>query len=99
LNFNFEWDPVKARTNFEKHKISFENAATVFADPMTLTIFDVDHSEIEDRWITIGISGNGNIIVVVHTFKAINENNAIIRINSARKATKNEMRQYKDKIL
>jgi len=66
---------------------------------MALTLFDDVHSELQDRWITMGISGNGNILVVVHTFKDINENNTLIRIISARKATKREIRQYQGEVL
>ena len=55
MNYNFEWDPHKAQHNYRKHKIRFEEAATVFTDPRALTIFDSDHSEYEDRWITMGI--------------------------------------------
>ncbi|MBN2424002.1 MAG: BrnT family toxin [Calditrichaceae bacterium] len=94
MNYNFEWDPDKEKGNLRKHKVSFENAATIFTDPLALTLFDNDHSKFEDRWITMGISGNGNILVVIHTFKEINENNTIIRIISARKATKREIQQY-----
>ncbi len=56
MNYNFEWDPLKAQRNRKKHGIRFEEAATVIRDPKALTIFDPDHSEIEDRWITMGIS-------------------------------------------
>ena len=55
MNYNFEWDPQKARLNHKKHGIRFEEAATIFRDPKALTIFDPDHSKIEDRWITMGI--------------------------------------------
>jgi uncharacterized DUF497 family protein len=55
INYNFEWDPKKAHSNKDKHGVSFEEAATVFLDPMAMTIYDPDHGEIEDRWITIGI--------------------------------------------
>ncbi len=55
MNYNFEWDPNKAKLNKEKHTVNFEEAATVFHDPMALTIYDPDHSETEDRWLTIGI--------------------------------------------
>lgn len=59
MRYNFEWDPVKARSNKLKHKISFGEAATVFRDSMALTVFDPDHSNDEERWLTIGISRSG----------------------------------------
>jgi uncharacterized DUF497 family protein len=92
--YNFEWNPNKAKTNAQKHKVSFEEAATVFRDPAALTIFDPDHSEIEDRWLTIGLSGAGKILLVCHTYKAIDSETAIIRIFSSRKATTSEQKEY-----
>lgn len=89
----FEWDHHKSEINKKKHKISFENAALIFADKDSLSIYDEDHSNSEDRWITIGQIPNGSIIVVVHIYKKI-DNEEFIRIISARKATKNEIEQY-----
>ena len=66
--FTFEWDPEKAYYNCNKHGIAFEEAATVFKDPKALSIFDPDHSRTEDRWITMGISEKGRLLVVSHTF-------------------------------
>ena len=94
MNYNFEWDPNKAIKNYSKHNISFELAATIFLDPKSITIFDSDHSETEDRWITMGISKNGTILTIIHTFNEINDSNIIIRLISARKSTKNEIKQY-----
>ncbi len=94
MNYNFEWNPNKAKANIKKHKISFEEAASVLRDPMALTIFDPEHSESEDRWLTIGISSNGRPLVVCHTYQQIDRNTAIIRIFSSRKANKSEMKQY-----
>jgi hypothetical protein len=93
MNFNFEWDPNKAKANKEKHDVSFEEAATVFRDPHVLTIFDPDHSETENRWVTLGISQNGKFLVICHTFRT-ESGAAIIRIFSSRKATKSEKKQY-----
>ena len=92
--YNFEWNPNKAKTNIRKHKVSFEEAATVFRDPAALTIFDPDHSETGDRWLTIGISGAGKLLLVCHTYKEVDPETAIIRIFSGRKATESEKRQY-----
>ena len=92
--YNFEWNPNKARANIRKHKVSFEDAATVFRDPAALTIFDPDHSDAEERWLTIGISRAGKVLLVCHTYKQIDAETAIIRIFSGRKATASEKRQY-----
>jgi len=94
LNYNFEWDPNKATKNYSKHNISFELAATIFLDPNAITIFDSDHSETEDRWITMGISKTGTILTIIHTYNEINYSNISIRLISARKSTKNEVKQY-----
>ena len=94
MNYNFEWDPQKARLNHKKHGIRFEEAATIFRDPKALTIFDPDHSEIEDRWITMGISKNGRLLIVCHTFQEENKDSVAIRIFSSRKAMKKENRLY-----
>jgi hypothetical protein len=97
LNYNFEWNPEKAAKNYSKHKISFELAATIFLDPRAITIYDSDHSSTEDRWITMGISRSGTILTMVHTFNETDESTINIRIISARKSTKNEVKQYQGK--
>ena len=94
--YNFEWDPIKAKSTLDKHGVNFEEAATVFKDPMALSIYDEEHSKEEDRWITIGISNTGRLLVVCHTFQKNDENNVAIRIFSGRKAIKKETKQYKD---
>jgi len=94
LPYNFEWDPTKARDNVKKHKVTFQQAATVFHDPYAISVFDKDHSQMEDRWITLGRDSRGIIIVVYHTFRQSDEVSAFIRITSARKATKKERQQY-----
>ncbi len=96
MRYYFEWDPQKAKANIQKHKVSFERACTIFKDPQALSIYDEEHSEKEDRWITLGMDINGNLLVVVHTFDQINENSCKIRIISARKATKREIKQYNE---
>lgn len=97
-NYNFEWDPEKAKQNLKKHKIGFERAANVFLDSNAVTIYDTEHDEAEERWITIGLDKNGNLIVVCHTFKQIDNDTFRIRLISARKPTKSEIRQYKELI-
>ena len=94
MQYNFEWDPDKAKKNYRKHRVSFERAAQVFLDPSMLSIFDEEHSKTEERWITIGVDGNGVPLVVVHTFKDVNDDTVLIRVISSRKATKSEQKQY-----
>jgi len=98
MRYDFEWDIKKARANVRKHKISFERAATIFRDPELLSIPDDEHSETEERWITIGMDEKGSPIVVSHTFAAISRKLARIRIISARKATNREINQYEEGI-
>ncbi len=87
----FEWDSNKDRLNQIKHKISFEEAKTVFYDEESLVIDDPEHSEEEDRFIILGFSKKANLLVVCHCYR---NNEAVIRIISARKATKSEAEQY-----
>jgi uncharacterized DUF497 family protein len=94
LIYKFEWNNKKAATNKVKHKISFQEAATVFKDRNALSIYDNEHSDQEDRWITLGLSNNGKLIVVNHTFLEIDKETNLIRVISARKATKKEIEQY-----
>ena len=95
IEYTFEWNPNKASSNFSKHDISFEEAATIFKDSNIISIYDNEHSEYEDRWISIGLSETGKLLVVCHTFQEIDIKNIIIRIFSTRKATKTENKQYK----
>jgi uncharacterized protein len=94
LRYNFEWDPAKERANIRKHKVSFRRAATVFRDRNHVSIYDTEHSDVEDRWITIGLDGASVLRVVVHTFEQIDDELVEIRIISARKAVHAEAEQY-----
>jgi uncharacterized protein len=85
------WDTRKAAANLKKHKVSFEEAGTVFADPLAVTGSDPDHSVRELRWITFGESVRGRLLVVAHT-----DEGDIIRIISARPATRREKRLYEE---
>lgn len=85
----FEWDGAKAASNLQKHGVSFEEAASVFSDPLALTFLDPDHSIGEKRWITFGVSGNGHLLAVAHA-----ERGRAVRIISARKATRHERGIY-----
>jgi len=88
---------VKARQNLKKHGVSFERAARIFLDPFAVSIFDEKHSDDEDRWITNGSEANEVLLVVMHTFRDIDANTAIIRIISARKADREEAHQYHER--
>lgn len=90
----FDWDSNKDRTNQRKHGISFEEAATVFYDEEALLIDDPDHSGEEDRFILLGLSHKVKLLVVCHCYRARSETETTIRIISARKATRNESRDY-----
>lgn len=87
----FEWDENKNNINITKHKISFEEAKTVFFDEDALVIADPDHSEDEERFIILGESNRANLLVVCHCCRV---SETVIRIISARKATKSETKQY-----
>jgi len=89
MSLIFEWHKEKAAANFKKHKVSFEEAKTVFDDPLSITIFDPDHSINEERYIDIGMSSNGQILIVTYT-----ERHSNIRLISCRKATSFERKQY-----
>jgi len=90
---NFEWDNKKAESNIKKHDVTFEEASTVFADYNALFRDDPDHSDDEDRFVLLGMSENLRILVVCHCIRV----NDVIRIISARKATKNEKSQYEER--
>lgn len=96
LTYHFDWDPLKARANQLKHEVSFRLAATVFRDPLALTVYDAEHSLTEERWATLGLGENGQLLVAAHTFQHINPATAMIRIISARKATRQEIRDYEN---
>ncbi|NEQ98485.1 MAG: BrnT family toxin [Cyanothece sp. SIO2G6] len=87
----FEWNPNKAKLNSEKHGVSFQEAATVFNDPLSVTFLDPDHSIGENRYVTIGISRYVQLLVVAHT-----DRGEKVRIISARKATRLERRFYEE---
>jgi uncharacterized protein len=98
LRYTFEWDPVKARENLRKHRISFDRAAEVFLDPLAVSIFDEEHSEMEERWVTIGRDRRGRLLVLAHTFLELSQQEWKARIISARKATKRETGQYEGEV-
>ena len=87
----FEWDEKKNRENKRKHKVSFEEAQTVFLDEMAWRYYDPGHSEHEDRFIMFGMSFMLRVLIVCHCFR---QNDSVIRIISARKADKSEQSEY-----
>lgn len=87
----FEWDQRKAELNFKEHGVSFDEATTVFSDTISLTISDPDHSQSEMRFVDIGMSHQGRLIVVSYT-----ERSERIRIISARPPSRTERRQYEE---
>ena len=91
MALNFEWDANKAKSNLGKDRINFEEASTVFGDLRSLTIPDPAHSDLENRFITVGTSHPGKLLVVVHTERGDN-----IRIISARVASRRERRNYEE---
>jgi uncharacterized DUF497 family protein len=92
----FEWDPVKAASNAKKHGVSFEEAMGVFADRLAGSIADPASPIGEERWVTIGLNLAQRLLVVVHTHTELADDTVIVRIISARKATRNERRQYEE---
>jgi uncharacterized DUF497 family protein len=87
----FEWDTEKAANNLAKHGVSFHDAATVFGDPLGVTYFDPDHSEDEDRFLTVGHTSAGELLVVAHADRGDR-----VRIISARRATRRESQQHEE---
>jgi len=93
--YDFEWDPAKATANLTKHGLDFERAATVFLDPLAVTIPDEEHSEAETRRITLGKDSGGHYVLVIHTFERSADDGHESAF-SARKPTKAEIRDYEE---
>ena len=91
MGLKFEWHPNKANWNKRKHNVSFAEASTVFADPLSATVHDPDHSVEEDRYITVGFSERNRLLIVSHT-----ERGDRIRIISARELTTSERKDYEE---
>ena len=92
MSYEFEWNADKAAANHRKHGISFHEASTVFADPLAMLMPDPDHSRGEERYLLLGASAVGRLLVVSHT-----ERPPRTRIISARPATRNERTQYEQR--
>jgi uncharacterized protein len=93
MEMHFDWDRKKAARNLAKHRVSFVEASEVFRDPLAIKLFDDDHAEEEERWVTIGQVRGQRLVVTVHTWKEDDEN-IYVRIISARKATTHEIKDY-----
>lgn len=87
----FEWNPAKSKDNLKKHGVAFEEATTVFFDDRAIEFYDDSHSDWEDRMLLLGLSTNLRLLLVCHCYR---ESDSVIRIISARKATKNESKLY-----
>ena len=96
--FQFEWDEIKAAANVRKHGVSFELASTIFNDPRLLTVADVEHSEIEERWFSIGWASNGAMLSIVYLWSESDPATTKICLISARKATQAEIRHYEESL-
>jgi len=92
VGYDFEWDPDKSETNLQKHGLSFEEATTVFGDPLSMNMADPDHSVDESRFLLLGLSNLGRLLVVSYTERPPNT-----RLISARLATKRERSEYEEK--
>ena len=94
VQYNFDWNPARARENLRKHGISFERATQVFLDPFAISIYDEEHSDEEDRWVTLAKDKSETLLVVSHTFRELDLENYSIRLISARRVTRREGKQY-----
>lgn len=88
----FEWDPAKAEENLRKHGVSFEEARTVFYDELAVEFYDDEHSEWEDRFLLLGLSARLQLLLVCHCYR---ESESVIRLISAREATRSEAGSYR----
>ena len=89
MSLTFEWDSREARSNLAKHDVAFDEASTIFGDPLSLSVSDSDHSLVEERYVTMGRAFNNKLLIVVHTDRGNN-----IRIISARHASRRERKFY-----
>jgi uncharacterized DUF497 family protein len=99
VRYKFDWHPEKEKQNIRKHQISFRLASTVFRDPYQLSLYDDEHSDYEERWITIGLDETGILRLDIHTFEQVEADFCLIRIISARKATFSEQQYYQGRRL
>jgi len=96
VRIDFNWDSAKAASNASKHGVTFEEALTVFRDPLALSMLDSAPNPDEERWVTLGKGSTGKLLVVVHTWLDIELDRSVVRIISARQPTRSEARQYRE---
>ena len=96
MRYTFEWGPIKAGINLKRHRISFDRATEIILDPLTVSIPDEEHSEDEERWVSIGKDRCGSVLILIHTFLEVSAEECRIRIISVRKANKRETMQYEE---
>ncbi len=92
----FDWDPAKAESNRTKHGVTFEDAMGVFSDPLAVSVLDDESGQGKERWVTIGRNPTSNLLLVVHTYIELSADQIAIRIISARRPTRREVRQYEE---
>jgi hypothetical protein len=92
----FDWDEDKNQINRRKHGVDFEEARTIFDDPLAASVIDLEHSITEERWLTIGVSSQGRLLRVAHTYVVLN-GEELVRIINARKPTASERQIYEEK--
>lgn len=93
-DYEFEWEDAKAESNLAKHGVDFMDAMSVLLDSLAMTRFDDEHSDDEERWVSVGRAGNDQLLLMVHTFSVTGPNTALVRLISARPATRREREQY-----
>jgi uncharacterized DUF497 family protein len=96
IDYEFEWDDAKAEGNLSKHGVDFTDAMSVLLDPLAMTRLDEEHSDEEERWVSVGRAANGQILLVIHTFSNTGANSALVRLISARQPTRRERVQYEN---
>jgi uncharacterized protein len=94
--FEFDWDPAKAHSNRRKHGVAFEEAMSIFNDPLALSRLDNESGGGEERWVTMGRNAANHLLLVVHSFEELSAERVSIRVISARRPTRREVRSYED---
>jgi uncharacterized protein len=94
--FDIIWDDSKANSNVTKHGVTFAQAATVMLDPLALTVFDAAHRQTEEGWFTLGVTSDGRLLAIAHTYQFVDEQNIQVRLISAREATRREREAYEN---
>ena len=96
IKLDISWDPTKAKFNLDKHGVTFVQASSVLLDPLALTAYDFEHSQFEERWFTLGLSSEGALLAISHTYEPTSQTIVNVRVISAREATKRERLQYEN---